>query len=359
MHAFTRHEVTRNATAELSALAQNSRAQTTPPQITPVPVAVARPVANLVAGMLRPAIVLAAHSAAVVLVVEPLLGLDTDGGTASTIEVTRVVTLLTREASGVPNGVRTALSASDRPFFGVTPGDAAFVGAGGIRLQDRYFHAVRTIRTDVPHVVPTSAAIAAIAAAAFASPQGVPSDPVDELRAAIDAGDAARLRLAVHGLVGLGTGSTPGGDDVLAGTLAGLKAIRRELLAAQIAAAVLPDLNTRTPLMSADLLRLAAAGHVCTEAGAVLRATAGPLTELDRALSALLAVGHTSGADLATGIAIGLAAAAGLEPRKPRRSRGSTDPAGANRRAANPTATSRGTASRGTATRDTAGAGAR
>jgi hypothetical protein len=64
----------------------------------------------------------------------------------------------------------------------------------------------------------------------------------------------------------------------------------------------------------------------------VLHATAGPLGELDRALAALLTVGHTSGADLATGLAIGLGAAAGPKPRKPRRSAGgelTSIPAGA------------------------------
>lgn len=329
--------------------AQMTSVPFTPVQVAPIPVAVAHPVANLITGMLRPATVLAAHSAAVVLCVEPLPGHDTVGnsvgnsvggplegtgyragggtGTGSnintdaTIEVTRVVTLLTREASGVPNGVRTALRAADQPFLGISAGDAAFVGAGGIRLQGRYFHAVRTIRTRVAHIVPTPTAVAAIAAAAAASPRGVADEPVNELRTAIDSGDAARLRRAVRGLVGLGGGSTPGGDDVIAGTLAGLKATRRDLRAAQVAAAALPDLDTRTPLMSADLLRLAAEGHVCTEAGAVLRAAAGPLADLDQALQSLFAVGHTSGADLATGLAIGLGASACPEPRKPRRSR--------------------------------------
>lgn len=282
-----------------------------------VPIAVARPIAGLITGGLRPATVLAAHSAAVVLCVEPLPGPD---GTPT--DVTRVVTLLAREASGVPNGARTALGAADRPFAGITADDAAFVGAGGIRLPGRTFHAVRAVNTRVPYVTPGSGAVAAIAHAAMTAPCGVPAEPVGELRAAIDAGDAARLRRAVRALVGLGSGSTPGGDDVLAGTLAGLRATRRDVRAEQIAAAVLPDLDSRTPLMSADLLRLAAAGHVCTEAGVVLRATVGPPGELDRALAALLSVGHTSGADLAAGLAIGLGAAAGQEPRRPRRTAG-------------------------------------
>lgn len=299
-----------------------------------LPVAVALPIANLVTGILRPATVLAAHRAAVVLCVEPLAGIDDpdapncDGA----LDHSRVVTLLAREASGVPNGARAALSAADRPFAAIAAGDAAFVGAGGIRLQNREFRAVRTVRTGVPHVAPTPTAVATIAAAAAASPRGVADAPVADLREAIDSCDAAQLRSAVRALVGLGTGSTPGGDDVLAGAMAGLKATRRDVRAGQIAAAALPDIDSRTPLMSADLLRLAAAGHVCTEAGAVVRATVGSPAELEAALRGLLAIGHTSGADLATGLAIGLGAAAGVEPRKPRlattgRMRGQQEPA--------------------------------
>lgn len=324
-----------------------------------VPIAIAHPIANLVIGTLRPATVLAAHSAAVVLCVEPMPGLDIDrvdgsapgssapgsagaGSTGaaglnpgSTIGVARIVTLLAREASGVPNGARTALRAADRPFAGINAGDAAFVGAGGIRLPDRYFHAVRTIRTGVPYIAPAPDAAEIIANTAAAALRGVADEPVDELREALDIGDASRLRAAVHALVGLGTGSTPGGDDVLAGTMAGLKSIRRDIRAEQIAAAALPNIDTRTPLMSADLLRLAAAGHVCAEAGAVLRAAAGSAADLQHALVGLLRIGHTSGADLATGIAIGLGAAAGLEPRRPRHTRrGSTDPEATTRDAA-------------------------
>lgn len=299
---------------------QTANPATATPLPASVPVAVARPIAHLVAGALRSATVLAAHSAAVVLCVEPLPG-PVGRGRA---DVTRVVTLLAREASGVPNGARTALRAADRPFDGISIDDAAFVGAGGIRLQGSAFHAVRVVNTGAPHVIPSAAAIAAIAQAAATAPRGVPSDRVDDLRAALDSGDAAGLRHAVRALVGLGSGSTPGGDDVLAGTLAGLAATRRDVRSQQIAAAALPDLDSRTPLMSADLLRLAAAGHVCTEAGAVLRATAGPRAGLHKALAALLAVGHTSGADLATGLAIGLGAAALPQPRRARRSTGSS-----------------------------------
>ena len=61
----------------------------------------------------------------------------------------------------------------------------------------------------------------------------------------------------------------------------------------------------RTTVLSADLLRLAAAGHACVEALDVLRAVHTG-HQLPAALNRLLSIGHTSGADLATGLSLGL-----------------------------------------------------
>src|SRR5699024_9579075 len=150
---------------------------------------------------------------------------------------------------------------------------------------------------------------------------------VAALHHALASGQSTVLRDAVRALVGLGTGSTPGGDDVLCGTMAGLRATGRDVLADQIAIASLDGVDDRTPALSADLLRLAAHGHVCTAAGAVLRAldsgqaqppqpaatghsTNGSSTgthnaadsradsHLTAAPARLLQIGHTSGADL-------------------------------------------------------------
>lgn len=304
-----------------------------------IPIAVAQPVAGLVMGQLRSATILAAHSAALVLCVEPHRSAprpadlaarrrSRTGGPVPGDGPSRVITVLTRQASGVPNGARTALTAADAPFAGITASDSAFVGAGSIVLPGLRLQMVRTIRTSVPRITASAAAVTAVAIAAERATSGVPADPVAELRAALDAGDPARLRAAVRSLVGLGHGSTPGGDDVLCGTLASLIATRRDVLAEQLAAAALPDLATRTPLMSADLLRLAAAGHVCAEADAVLRAVDAVSAGRSRAeavliaaLDELLAVGNTSGADLATGLAIGLGVAPQPAPRRPRQTR--------------------------------------
>ncbi len=266
-----------------------------------IPAAVAEPVLDLVTGPLRPATVLAVHSAAVI------LGCDPPAAPAGDA-VTRVVTVLAAEGSGVPNGVRTMLHSAGRPFEHLAPGAAAFVGARSIRLPGLQLRGVRIVRTGVPLVPASPAAVTTIARAARGATRGIPEQPVLALAEALATGCPARLRAAVTALVGLGLGSTPGGDDVLCGTLAGLHATGRRGLAEQVAVAALDQVASRTPLVSADLLRLAACRHACAEALAVVRAAAAgqPTGALLRALDRLLAVGHTSGADLTTGLALGL-----------------------------------------------------
>lgn len=281
-----------------------------------LPAAAGQPVLDLLTGPLRPATVAGVHQAAVLVAVDPAPGPRDDP--------VRIVSLVTADGSGVPNGLRIVAPSRVHPFAAVHPGDPAFVGAGGVRLSGFQVRVVRSVRTHVPRVSCTPRAVAQIADAADRAPGGVSAGAVDDLRAAIQRQDPTALRRAVRSLVGLGSGSTPGGDDVLAGTLAGLHATGRDVLVHQIWVAASDDLAERTTAISADLLRLAAAGHACAEALAVLAAAArrgDQRTGVDEvalagALHRLLAVGHTSGADLATGLAIGLSAPTfGVRPR--------------------------------------------
>ena len=93
----------------------------------------------------------------------------------------------------------------------------------------------------------------------------------------------------------------PGHADVAAG---GAAAVR---LADWIGAAVTCDATTRTTALSATLLHCAAAGQASGEVASVLRAMTMPRagTALTVAVRRLLATGHTSGADLAWGLAAG------------------------------------------------------
>jgi hypothetical protein len=111
----------------------------------------------------------------------------------------------------------------------------------------------------------------------------------------------------VLGLLGLGPGLTPAGDDLLAGLLVGLSA--RPDLREPLAAAVRRHAPTRTTWLSAELLRLATAGLAVPAVVAVADALAGHGGDdaLPRALPALLAVGHTSGPALARGLLLAAA----------------------------------------------------
>ncbi|MBB6548133.1 DUF2877 domain-containing protein [Nonomuraea rubra] len=123
---------------------------------------------------------------------------------------------------------------------------------------------------------------------------------------------------AAEQLVGLGPGLTPSGDDVLAGLLVTLRRLgtaaaceKAVWLAGWLAATVTFDARTRTTPISATLLHCAARGEASPEVTGVLRGVAGRQA-LEPALRRLHRLGHTSGADLAQGIAIGVAAVRSL-----------------------------------------------
>ncbi|MBO4275316.1 DUF2877 domain-containing protein, partial [Microbispora triticiradicis] len=123
---------------------------------------------------------------------------------------------------------------------------------------------------------------------------------------------------AAERLIGLGPGLTPSGDDMLAGLLVALRHLGRAAgvpravwLADWLAAAVTFDARTRTTSISATLLHCAARGEASPEVVGVLRAAAGH-QPLEPAVNRLLRLGHTSGADLAWGVQIGVSAVLSL-----------------------------------------------
>ena len=234
----------------------------------------------------------------------------------------QVVSLLGNGAAGVPNGVR--ISGGPVSFGAFRGGDPVTVGDGCVRLGDLQIRVVRSWSSRVPRIRPAGAGISALAAAAQRAELGVPPEPVAALERAVTSAGARdpadpTVAVAVAGLVGLGPGLTPGGDDVLTGLMAALHACGRADLAHRIGAAARPGIAQRTTALSADLLRLAADGHAFQEALLVLRELhrgGRPDTidgapdrlgaPLQRAIGRLLSIGHTSGAGLATGLAMGL-----------------------------------------------------
>jgi len=216
----------------------------------------------------------------------------------------RVVSLLHPDASGVPNGVRVL---GNPRFDRIVPGDRALIGAGvvgvgvGVGVGQLTLRVVRTWDSRVRQIRPYRALVAQLAAATVGCQLGVDRSSVECLHAALTTGH--RVPAAIDSLVGLGRGLTPGGDDVIAGLLIGLHAVGRRQLAHRLGEQALQN---RTTTLSSDLLRLARDGHAGLEALAVLAALHRPDVPIAGAVDRLLSIGHTSGADLATGMAIGL-----------------------------------------------------
>ncbi len=108
----------------------------------------------------------------------------------------------------------------------------------------------------------------------------------------------------MDGLLGLGPGLTPAGDDVLAGALVTLVAAA-DPRAVALRAGVRAAAPQRTTAVSAALLRHAGRGECGPELADLLRALAGAADPVV-ALGRLCAVGHSSGAALAWGVLLAL-----------------------------------------------------
>jgi hypothetical protein len=117
----------------------------------------------------------------------------------------------------------------------------------------------------------------------------------------------ADLSKAVRGLIGLGPGLTPSGDDFLVGVLALLDAIGERAAHAELAGTVTDALHLTAPL-SACFLEAAAAGHI----GEHLHlAVSSVMTgDVDVASAAIGNIGHSSGWDMMAGIGVALRLAA-------------------------------------------------
>jgi Protein of unknown function (DUF2877) len=186
-------------------------------------------------------------------------------------------------------------------------GNTATVGDGVARVGNITIEVRRWTAAPRPRI--RNAAGAARRADTVAGRLPSLSPPVDRrtatLGGALRSGDADAVPAAVDRLIGLGPGLTPLGDDVLAGAALAQHAAgdpQRHVLARAIAAG-----RDRTTAVSAALLDAATAGRSIPQAAEFVSALDGR-ADLDEALSALLAVGSSSGAGLATGVALGVAA---------------------------------------------------
>ena len=205
-----------------------------------------------------------------------------------------LVTLEAADALGLPCSVRLGVDRSRRPFAGVRLGDRAVVGGGRVVAGPLTIPVVRWRLQRRPRRGPfAEARVEALARLMAAHPAPVPVDG------------------SVRDLLGLGPGLTPAGDDVLAGMLVAVHSC--EDLRAPLAAETTRLAPGRTTTLSAALLRHAADGAALPAVLDVADALTGHGSDADlaRALTRLVAVGHSSGAALAHGLLRGARTVAG------------------------------------------------
>ncbi|HET7820515.1 MAG TPA: DUF2877 domain-containing protein [Ornithinibacter sp.] len=228
-----------------------------------------------------------------------------------------VLPVVTSDAVALPNAVRLAV-ASGRVAWGVEVGQAVQVGGGRVALPGVDVVAARTWRpARVRPVEPPRAGCSDGRRGSHLGTQLWPSGAgsesgwlADGIRAVcsdVGCSEGRRgshvstrlLTAAVARLVGKGPGLTPSGDDALAGALLVAHALGNgpglaDAVRARLAA---------TTAVSAALLDAAADGYAARQVVTLVdAAVAGDPDAVRRALPAVLAIGHTSGADTVTGI---------------------------------------------------------
>ncbi len=132
---------------------------------------------------------------------------------------------------------------------------------------------------------------------------------ISSLLSALIEFDADVLSERANGLLGLGPGLTPSGDDVLCGLTAGMSVIgtrfqryrrRCDTLIGAISRDVLPLASSHTTSLSATLLYWSTRGVVVEPLHRILQSVGGdaPIARLDD----VLILGHSSGSDMLTGV---------------------------------------------------------
>ncbi len=253
-----------------------------------------------------------------------------------------VLTVASSEMGGLPNGILAELGPDWREI-GLLPGMAVNAGDMRIRVPDagleiqfdaapRWSPRFRPSATAVDvatarwarravatwTIAKSQASADGFGAMLGAGVQDRADAALDAARpivaalvAALEAGDRNAAAIAAGNLIGLGSGLTPSGDDVLVGIEAALHALASP--AAGFLAPALGDVEERTTELAATLLRHAAAGEFAERLHSLLAALLGPddgriPAQIERAV----AWGSTSGTDCLLGVLIGLDVAAGV-----------------------------------------------
>ena len=238
----------------------------------------------------------------------------------------QVLPVLAADALRLPTGVRLAMPSAELRW-GVEHGDEVVVGDGRVHLPGAEVVAVRRwrparvsqvegdVESDAPGPMDAAGLRAGLAALEPATGAAVLRELARDVASAALLGRSARVARLVRGLVGAGRGLTPSGDDALCGVLLGLRAVGAPMAgpveAATASTVALAEVTTAvrqgvgaTTSLSASLLLAATDGYAVPEVVTAVEAVAGgDEAATARALPGVLAVGHSSGADLLAGLA--------------------------------------------------------
>lgn len=217
-----------------------------------------------------------------------------------------LIALEASDALRLPCAIVLPVPAAAWPFAALQPGDAAAANGARLAVGALTVDVVRWWRPRRPRTIDAydDARLSALAASL------PPLSPLvhERLAGLIRALEGhADLTRATRGLLGLGDGLTPEGDDVLAALLVTLRSRpATRPMADRLGDVVNAEARARTTTVSAALLRHAADGHAVPRLVDVLDVLGGDGGQLyDGALATsvmrLLAVGHTSGTALAHG----------------------------------------------------------
>ncbi|CAN5525624.1 hypothetical protein BH20CHL7_BH20CHL7_17300 [soil metagenome] len=232
----------------------------------------------------------------------------------------RLVTVATERVGGLPNGIVIAgdpdlAGLGIRPGMGVRLGQALRFESVGviIRLDDAAPWSPRVPVLDVSRWPSRAVRCASLArrhrVAGGLEALAAAGSALNALAGAITRSDRVAALRAARGLIGLGPGLTPSGDDALAGVEAALHAVGHPV--AGFLQAGTDDLETRTTTVSAAMLRHAASGDAAERVHRLLGALlSGPDEGLPDAIQAAVRWGATSGSDLLAGVVLALDAAA-------------------------------------------------
>jgi uncharacterized protein DUF2877 len=230
----------------------------------------------------------------------------------------RVLPVLGRDALRLPGALVLAQEGGSAGLGDVVAGSPAWVGAGRVEVADLGLTTARTWRCPPTPPVADRARLSERCAWLSNRLADLPLDGsgglalrVTNLEDALRGGPAGNDEAApIRDLIGLGPGLTPSGDDVLAGALVTLRRLRPhgadrgalDAITERIAAEVCQS-SERTTALSSTLLAHAARGDAVPPVLELLRVLAAG-GDTVQPFQALLAVGHTSGRDLAHGMMI-------------------------------------------------------